>query len=173
MKKFGLLVCLMVGSLVMANNADAQLRGNRTIYNGLGADAMTTTNDVGWVGPIKTVRGAARNRFSPNRLYTYSNAGVRSGLTHQWNQQEAASRPWHGNHQYWRYGEPTALVVPPTAGYQTSYGWGVGQVRSAPIHHQYGRGGAGMIGGGAMSSPTPYWPSNTEQFGVYPVRAPW
>jgi hypothetical protein len=28
-------------------------------------------------------------------------------------------------------------------------------------------------GGGAEIHPTPYWPSHTDQFGVYPVRGPW
>ncbi|MEL7497801.1 MAG: hypothetical protein AAFN77_09340 [Planctomycetota bacterium] len=179
MKNFGLMVCVMIGSLIVANEANAQLRGRlggfkAPIYNGLDAEMMTTTNDVGFVSPAKTFRNAAKNRFSPHRIYTYSNTGIRAGLTHQWNQQEAASQPWHDNYQYWRYGEPTALVVPPTAAYQTSYGWGVGQVRSYPIHHQYGRGSAGTMGGGAgMFSRTPYWPSHTDQMGVYSVRAPW
>jgi len=178
MKKLGLLVCLAVGSLVMTSEADAQLRsrlgGRGAIYNGLGADAMTTTNEVGRVSPVKTLNGALHNRFSPNRIYTYSNTGIKAGQTHQWNQQEAMSRPWHGNYQYWRYGEPTALVVPPTAGYQASYGWGVGQVRNFPIHHQYGRGGAGMMGGGAgTGTPSPYWPSHTDQLGGYSVRSHW
>lgn len=27
--------------------------------------------------------------------------------------------------------------------------------------------------GGGMFQATPYWPSHTDQFGVYPVRSPW
>jgi len=150
-------------------------RRSQPVYSGFNAEGMVQTNDVGWVGPHKTARWAITDPYSPHPYYAYSNRGIQAGLTHQWNQQEAATRPWHGNYNYWRYGEPTALVVPPTASYHTSYAWGVGQVRSTPIHHQYGRGSAGMISGGApgMFSNTPYWPSSTEQFGIYPVRAPW
>jgi hypothetical protein len=180
MKKFGLMICLVATvTVAMTSQADAQrLRsrlGTRAVYNGLDAEGMTTTNDVGFVSPMATARMAAQNPFAPNRLYTYSNRGIDAGLTHQWNQQEALGRSWHDNYQYWRYGEPTALVVPPTASYQTSYGWGVGQVRMFPIHHQFGKAGAGTIGGGGggMFSRTPYWPSHTDQFGIYSVRAPW
>lgn len=177
MKKYGFMIGLAVAGLLMASDAEAQILGRLQrgpVYNGLDSEAMTSTNEVGRVSPAFTVRNAARNRFSPNRVYTYSNTGIRAGLTHQWNQQEAGSRNWHDNYQYWRYGEPTALVVPPTAGYQASYGWGVGQVRNFPIHHQFGRGTAGVMGGGAgTGTPTPYWPSHTDQLGVYSVRAPW
>ena len=179
MKNFGLTICLMAGALVaMTSQADAQrLRsrlGGRAIYNGMDAEGMTTTNDVGFVLPQNSVRMAAQNRFSPNRIYTYSNRGIEAGLTHQWNQQEALGRSWHDNYQSWRYGEPTALIVPPTAAFQTSYGWGVGQVRMFPIHHQFGKASPGIMSGGSgLFSRTPYHPSHTDQFGIYPVRAPW
>jgi hypothetical protein len=184
MRKFGLMICLVAGvATIMTSQAEAQRLhsrlhsrlGTRPVYNGMSAEAMTTTNDVGCVTPLATAGMALHNPFTPNRLYTYSNRGIEAGLTHQWNQQEALGRNWHGNYQYWRYGEPTALVVPPTASYQTSYGWGVGQTRMYPIHHQFGKAGAGIIGGGGngMFSRTPYWPSHTDQFGIYSVRAPW
>jgi hypothetical protein len=145
-----------------------------TIYSGRDAAGMVMTNDVGHVNPIRSAAFALRDPYSPHPYYAYSNQGIRAGLTHQWNYQEAGYRPWHGNYNYWRWAQPTALVVPPTSAYHSSYAWGVGQVRSTPIHHQFGREGAGMIGGGqGMFSNTPYWPSSTEQFGVYPVRAPW
>jgi len=31
----------------------------------------------------------------------------------------------------------------------------------------------GPYGGGVGFLPTPYWPSDTRQFGIYPVRGPW
>ena len=177
MKNFGFLVCFLVAGLIVGSDADAQIFGrfNRgPVYNGLDSEAMTTTIDGGRVTPGYTFRNAARNHFTPNRVYTYSNTGIRAGLTHQWNQQEASSRNWHENYQYWRYGEPTALVVPPNASYGVSYGWGVGQVRNFPIHHQFGLGSAGVRGGGAGTGyKTPRLPSHTDQLGVYPVRAPW
>ena len=182
MNRMGLTLGLvMVATIVMTSTeSDAQRhmrRGNRTpVYSGTDASGMTMTNDVGRIKLPRTLKMASHNRnFSPEPIYTYSNSGVSAGLTHQWNQNEAMSRPWHGDYSNWRWREPTALVVPPTASYQTSYAWGVGQVRSTPIHHQFGRQGAGMMGGGGGSgfSQTPYWPSNTSQFGLYPVRAPW
>ncbi len=174
---FGIVMMAML--FVSASEADAQLRrrardcNSSVIYAGQNVEGMTQTNDVGRVHLPQTIGMAMRNPYSPHPVYTYSNRGIQSGLINQWNQQEASSRPWHGDYGYWRWDEPTALVVPPTAAYQTSYAWGVGQVKSTPIHHQFGRYDAGMIGGGqGMFSRTPYWPSSTDQFGVYPVRAP-
>ncbi len=107
-------------------------------------------------------------------LYAHSHHGRQATKTHRWNQAQMDVHPWHGDYSYWRFGTPTALVVPPTAGFQTNYSWGVGRTTSTPIYHQFGSGDAGIIGGGeGMFSPTPYWPSNTNQFGVYPVRGPW
>lgn len=87
----------------------------------------------------------------------------------------SAQRPWHGPYAYTPYGQPTALVVPPNVKMHTSYSWGVSQSEMVPIYHQFHRdypGGMGMIGGGEVN-PTPYWPSHTDQLGVYPVRGPW
>lgn len=127
------------------------------------------------VGPRATVKAAAKDFFTPHRAYAYSNNGLQAAHTHSWNNSEQNVYAWHGGYKNWRWGTPTALVVPPTAGYQSSYAWGVGQTRSTPIHHQFGRGGAAMTGGGNGSgfSNTPYWPSSTDQFGIYPVRGPW
>lgn len=87
----------------------------------------------------------------------------------------AAQRPWHGPYAYTQWGTPVALVVPPNAKMHTSYSWGVAQSEMIPIYHQFFRDypGAMAVGGGAEISPTPYWPSHTDQFGVYPVRGPW
>ena len=86
----------------------------------------------------------------------------------------AAQRPWHGPYAYTPYGTPVALVVPPTAKMHTSYSWGVGQSEMIPIYHQFHRDYPGEIGpSGYPFQATPYWPSHTDQFGVYPVRGPW
>jgi hypothetical protein len=89
----------------------------------------------------------------------------------RWN---ASQRPWHGPYAYTPWGVPAALVVPPTAKMHTSWSWGVAQSEMVPIWHQYFRDYPGeMAGGGTGFEPTPYWPSHTDQFGVYPVRGPW
>lgn len=88
-----------------------------------------------------------------------------------WAQEHAAGRPWHGQHYYLQTGQPTALVVPPNVTMQTNYSWGVSQNTMTPIYHQYGA--AAMPSSGGIFYATPRWPSNTSQFGIYPVRAPW
>jgi len=89
----------------------------------------------------------------------------------------AAQRPWHGPYAYTPWGVPVSLVVPPISKMQTSYAWGVCQSEMVPIYHQFHRDFPGdMTGGGAGNGQiysTPYWPSHTDQFGVYPVRGPW
>lgn len=84
------------------------------------------------------------------------------------------SLPWHNKYAHQAYGEPVALVVPPTAEYQTHYGWGVAATRNTPIFHQYGAQypGAGGFGGYNFRHP-PYWPSDTNDLGVYYIRGPW
>jgi hypothetical protein len=80
---------------------------------------------------------------------------------------------WNRNYAYTDYGQPTALVVPPTAQLQTNWGWGVASSRISRIDHQFQRNypGAGPFGGPFRT--TPVWPSDTTQFGIYPVRGPW
>ena len=126
-----------------------------------------------WIHPKQTLKNAARDYYSPNPVYAYSIAGLEAGYTHTWNQNQAQNYSWHGGYNTWRFGQPTATVVPPTASYQSSYAWGVGQTRSTPIHHQFGRGAgsSGGVGGGYQN--TPYFPYSTNQFGYYPVRASW
>jgi len=98
----------------------------------------------------------------------------RGGQTHVDRRAEraAALRPWHAPYYHVQYGRPLALVVPPTAGMQTHWGWGVGGTRLTPIHHQFSRQYPGVRGGGHLRA-TPKWPSDTTQFGVYYIRAPW
>jgi hypothetical protein len=80
---------------------------------------------------------------------------------------------WNRNYAYTDFGAPTALVVPPTAQLQTNYGWGVSSSRISRIDHQFQRNYPGYGQFGGPFRPTPVWPSDTTQFGVYPVRAPW
>lgn len=88
--------------------------------------------------------------------------------------QAALSYPWQCGYYYTPWGAPTALVVPPTAERQYSMGWGVGNTRLTRIYHQYGRPYPGaMMGPGGRFRATPYWPSDTAQYGVYYVRGPW
>ena len=123
--------------------------------------------------PKQTLTNAVQDAFSPNPVYAYSNPGLRAGRTHAWNQDQAQNYSWHGGYNTWRFGQPTAVVVPPTASYQSSYAWGVGQTRSTPIHHQFGRGAGSFGGAGGGFQNTPYWPRSTNHFGYYPVRASW
>jgi hypothetical protein len=80
---------------------------------------------------------------------------------------------WNRNYAYTDFGLPTALVVPPTAQLQTNYGWGVASSRISRIDHQFQRNYPGYGQFGGPFRPTPVWPSDTTQFGVYYVRAPW
>jgi hypothetical protein len=89
-----------------------------------------------------------------------------------WAQNQSMQRPWHGEYYYLKTGQPTALVVPPTVTMQSNYSWGVSQNTMTPVYHQFG-GNAPMGSGGGVFKATPYWPSHTNQFGVYPVRGPW
>ena len=111
----------------------------------------------------------------PHPVYAHSRAGINATRTHRWNQVQAQQRSWHGGYYYPAYGQPLALVVPPTASFQTVYSWGVGNTRSVPIYHQFGRPYPGQTTGATPGMyqrvPTPQW--NTQQFGVYYSRAPW
>ena len=85
-------------------------------------------------------------------------------------------KSWHSTWYDPAEGRPIALVVPPTAEFQSQYGWGVPSSRVAPIYHQFrrpypGPGAMGGTGGGFL--PTPSQPSDTVQFGVNAVRGPW
>lgn len=89
-----------------------------------------------------------------------------------WARNQASQRPWHGGYYWMRTGQPTALVVPPVVTMQSNYSWGVSQNTMTPVYHQFGGVPPNGAGGG-MFRGTPYWPTHTEQFGVYPVRGPW
>jgi hypothetical protein len=86
----------------------------------------------------------------------------------------ASYRPWHGEYAYTQWGTPVAMVVPPNSKMHTSWSWGVAQTEMVPVYHQFFRDYPGDAGGAVYPFlPTPYWPSHTDQFGVYPVRGPW
>ncbi len=89
-----------------------------------------------------------------------------------WARNQAMQRPWHGEYYYLKTGQPTALIVPPNVTMQSHYSWGVSQNTMTPVYHQFGQGPASGSGGGVFRA-TPYWPSHTDQFGIYPVRGPW
>lgn len=81
---------------------------------------------------------------------------------------------WHGNYYAVDWASPVALVLPPTAGYQTKWSWGVTNTEVVPISKQFGRAYPGpYAAGGVGFLPTPIAPSSTDQFGIYYVRGPW
>lgn len=103
---------------------------------------------------------------SPAYLINYGHCGRRC--------QAALAYSWNCGYYYTQWGSPVALVVPPTAERQYSMGWGVGNTRLTRIYHQFGRPYPGnYFGPGRRFLATPYWPSDTAQFGVYYVRGPW
>lgn len=89
-------------------------------------------------------------------------------------QRRAQMYNWHANYVYTDYGQPTALVVPPTADLQTNWSWGASSSRISRIDHQFTRNypGYGPFGSRPLCY-TPHWPQDTAQFGVYYVRGPW
>lgn len=80
---------------------------------------------------------------------------------------------WAGGYYHTMWGQPVALIVPPTAELQTHWNWGVSQTSVTPIWPQFARAYPGPYFGGRGFAPTPRWPSSTDQFGVYYVRGPW
>ncbi len=103
----------------------------------------------------------------PPGYYGYSQADA-------WMYYQAHAGPWHAPYRNTATGRPVALVVPPIANLQTHYNWGVTGTTMTPIYHQFGRSYPGSYGyGGEEIRNTPYWPSSTDQFGIYSVRGPW
>ncbi|MCP4190504.1 MAG: hypothetical protein GY768_07730 [Planctomycetaceae bacterium] len=82
-----------------------------------------------------------------------------------------ATSSWHGAYQNVEWGRPVALILPPTVNMQTEYAWGVGRTRMSPINHQFARPYA--LPSSGTTAPTPVFPWDTTQFGIYPVRGPW
>lgn len=101
-------------------------------------------------------------------------AGDPYARTQLWSNRVAAQRAWHGNYYYLPTGQPTALIVPPTAHMRQTLSWGVSQNLMYPLNHQFGRNATtprALAPGSFMAAP--HWPSHTDQFGVYYVRGPW
>ncbi|MBI2481719.1 MAG: hypothetical protein HYV60_24655 [Planctomycetia bacterium] len=98
------------------------------------------------------------------------------GRYDRWAARHARGMSWHSQYYHTATGMPVALIVPPTAHMQTSWGWGVAQNTMTPIYHQFRRsypGDDAGIGGGAELMPTPNAPSHTDQFGVNYIRGPY
>lgn len=103
-----------------------------------------------------------------------ASAGDPYAMTQVWAHNFSMDRPWHGPYYNQMYGQPLAMVVPPTAHMRQTLSWGVSQNLMYPIHHQFGRSAnsPGVAPAGSFLA-TPPWPSHTDQFGVYYVRSPW
>ncbi len=86
---------------------------------------------------------------------------------------QAPQYNWHANYAHSAYGQPVALVVPPTAQMKTTWSWGAPSVSFCRIDHQFGRDYSGSGASGGRFRNTPAWPNNTHQFGVHYVRGPW
>ena len=91
-------------------------------------------------------------------------------------QRRASQTPWHGAYYYPQWGGPVALVVPPTAEFQTNYSWGVPASRISPIDAQFSRNYPRLRLRRRRQqrfSAAALQPDSTDQFGVYYVRGPW
>lgn len=96
-----------------------------------------------------------------------------AGGNHRAKRHSGCGAEWAGGYYHTMWGQPVALVVPPTAALQTHWNWGVAQTSVTPIWRQFSRAYPGAYSGGRGLLPTPRWPSSTDQFGVYYVRGPW
>lgn len=182
MLKSKLIAAAMV--LAVCGTAAAQESGCTSCQSGsaVAYAGDATTAGVACFGPhgsayprrVHSMYNAAHDPYHPHPVYAYSRNGIDATRENAWNHMQMDAYPWHGSYGYWKYNGPTAVVVPPTAAFTTTYNWGVGQTQSTPIYHQFqhqtfGGTAEGSVGGAW----TPYWPSSTRQFGLYPVRAPW
>ncbi len=123
----------------------------------------------------KVARGYAHYTHGPYGYRWYKSSGDKLRNYHCGQCVGVHYRPWHCNYYHTEWGAPVALVMPPTAELTTNMGWGVSNTRVTHICHQFARPypgpGTGQADGRPLM-PTPHWPSDTTQFGVYPVRAP-
>ena len=105
-----------------------------------------------------------------NRVQDYTVAGQGQGQVFVPEQST-----WHAGYYHTMWGRPVALVVPPTVTHETNWGWGIGNTRINPVYAQY----QGPMTAQASQypygphRPTPYYVSDTLQFGVYYIRGPW
>ena len=137
-------IALSLGSIAEAQH----IFGGRIQNGGYGRTPNTEGigNRLGWVSP--------------------------SSVGDYWARNQSMQTPWHGEYYYLKTGQPTALIVPPTVTMQSNHSWGVSQNTMTPVYHQFG-GNAPTGGGGGIFRATPYAPSHSNQFGIYPVRGPW
>jgi hypothetical protein len=137
---------------------------------------------MAWLAPAPCLAQVPSD--CPNFQTEYVNGGVvgasgrrrlfgRGPHANRVSERFAAVSPWHGGYYHWQYLQPLALVVPPTANTRGSLSWGVGQTEVNNIHHQFKRSYPGFGGDFSQFRAKPYWPSHTDQFGVYYIRGPW
>ena len=81
---------------------------------------------------------------------------------------------WQGGYYDVAWGMPLAVLVPPTARWQTDYSWGAGGTRISPINPGFQRQYPGPESAYRMGAylPAPVQPSDTRQMGDYNVRGP-
>jgi hypothetical protein len=81
---------------------------------------------------------------------------------------------WNSSYYDPAWGMPEALVVPPTARWQTNYAWGVGGTRLNRVSSRFQAESPGPESSYNQRNfqPTPPQPSDTRQFGVNYVRGP-
>jgi hypothetical protein len=81
---------------------------------------------------------------------------------------------WNTNYYDPAWGMPEAVVVPPTARWQSNYAWGVGGSRLNRVRAQYQAEVPGPESAYNQRDylPAPAQPSDTQQFGVNYVRGP-
>lgn len=143
------LVALLLGAAVLVYDCQAAGFGRRCATCGPRGGRLHRGGPIRNGGPLHPPKAS---------LAAYQNPGLLN---------------WHRGYYNTLYGAPLALVVPPTAFTHTEFGWGVGTTRVSPIYPQFGRPFPGRFYGGQGFLPTPPWPSDTTQFGVYYVRGPW
>lgn len=90
------------------------------------------------------------------------------------NIEPASGDSWTGNYYEPAWGMPLALVVPPTARYQSSYSWNVGGTQRMPVGAQFQAEAQGpeSVYHQGQFMPMPVQPNSTEQSGVNYVRGP-
>jgi hypothetical protein len=85
----------------------------------------------------------------------------------------AGSPSWNAPYYDPAWGMPVALVVPPTARFQTHWNWGASGTRITPIAPQFHAGAVPPTPyDRSLFQPAPGWPSSTDQMGDYFVRGP-
>ena len=150
----------------MKGNGFMKFTATLLIFFATGLSYAQTTSQPVTITNCPTCQGGTCAPNSGAYWANYGHCGPRC--------QAALSYPWQCGYYYTPWGAPTALVVPPTAERQYSMGWGVGNTRLTRIYQQFGRPYPGVaVGPGGRFRATPYWPSDTAQFGVYYVRGPW